>query len=296
MSWVTLLWSMDAALCFTLAGIYLLVWWKEREGWVHLLFSCSALAAGVIAGFELTSMRAETTAQYGTVLRWAHLPVWVLIVSVVWFVRLYLRAGRPWLAWSICGLRTVALVLNFLFTPNLNFREITGLRHLQWWGGETVSAPVGVPNPWTLVGQLSIVLLLIFFVDATITVWRRGDRRRALIVGGSAICFVTLALGQSVLVIWGVIESPFFISFPYLGIVAAMGYELSSDLLRAVQLALRFQASEAALHESEARINLAANSANFGLWLWDIRDDKLSVTEKWRKLFGFAESEPVSFD
>ena len=62
MSWVTLLWSMDSAFCFTLAGIYLLVWFKHQEAWEHLLFSCSALAAGVIAGLELTTMRAETTA------------------------------------------------------------------------------------------------------------------------------------------------------------------------------------------------------------------------------------------
>src|SRR5213079_1131003 len=295
MSWVTMLWSMDAALCFTLAGIYLLVWFKQREGWEHLLFSCSAVAAGIIAMLELASMRAETTAQYGLLVRWAHLPVWILIVSIVWFVRLYLRAGRPWLAWSICGLRTVALVLNFIFTPNLNFREITSLRHLSWWGGETVSAPVGVPNPWTLVGQLSVLLLLIFFVDAATTVWRRGDRRRALIVGGSAISFVTLALGMSALVIWGVIESPFFISFPYLGMIAAMGYELSDNLLRAAQLAKKFHTSEAALRESKASINLATSAANLGLWLWNIRDDKLSVTEKWRKLFGFTESEPMSF-
>src|SRR5438477_7228062 len=267
--------------------MYLLVWWKQRKGWVHLLFSCSALAAGAIAGFELMSMRAETTAQYGAVLRWAHVPLWVLLVSIVWFVRLYLRAGRPWLAWSICGLRTVVMLLNFLFTPNLNYREITSLRHLSWWGGETVSAPVGVPNPWTLIGQLSVLLLLIFFADATITAWRRGDRRRALIVGGSAISFITLALGQSALVIWGVVQSPFFVSFPYLGMIAAMGYELSDNLLRAAQLAKQFQTSEAALLESEARINLAANAANLGLWHWDIRKEKLWVTERWRTLFGF---------
>src|SRR5213596_1222563 len=54
--------------------------------------------------------------------------------------------------------------------------------------------------------------------------------------------------------------------------------------------------AEEALRESEARINLAANAANLGLWFWNIRDDKLWVTEKWRRLFGFAESEPVSFD
>ena len=296
MSWVTLLWSMDAALCFTLAGIYLLAWWKQRDGWVYLLFSCSALAAGVIAMLEVTSMRAGTTAQYGVILRWAHVPVWVLVVSLVWFVHLYLRAGRPWLVWTVCGLRTVSLVLNFLFTPNLNYREITSLRHVSWWGGETVSVPVGVPNPWTLIGQLSLLLLLIFFVDATITVWRRGDRRRALVVGGSAIFFIIFALGESALVIWGVIASPFFVSFPYLGIISAMGYELSYDLFRAAQLAKRFQSSEAALRESEARVNLAANAANLGLWIWNIPGDERWVTEKWRQLFGFVDSEPVTFE
>src|SRR5437660_4630125 len=54
--------------------------------------------------------------------------------------------------------------------------------------------------------------------------------------------------------------------------------------------------AEAALRESEAHVSLAANAANLGLWFWNIRDDKLWVTEKWRRLFGFAKSEPVSFD
>src|SRR5213080_3619421 len=54
--------------------------------------------------------------------------------------------------------------------------------------------------------------------------------------------------------------------------------------------------AEEALRESEARINLAANAAKLGLWFWNIQNDELWVTEQWRRLFGFAESEPVSFD
>src|SRR5881397_3616378 len=54
--------------------------------------------------------------------------------------------------------------------------------------------------------------------------------------------------------------------------------------------------AEEALRESEAHVSLAANAANLGLWFWNILDDKLWVTEQWRRLFGFAESEPVSFD
>jgi PAS domain S-box-containing protein len=59
-------------------------------------------------------------------------------------------------------------------------------------------------------------------------------------------------------------------------------------------MAERRRADEA-VRESEARINLAANAANLGLWVWNVRDDELWVTEKWRKLFGFAKSEPVNF-
>src|SRR5216110_2728772 len=54
--------------------------------------------------------------------------------------------------------------------------------------------------------------------------------------------------------------------------------------------------AEEALRESETRTNLAADAASLGLWLWNIRDDERWVTKQWRRLFGFAESEPVSFD
>src|SRR6266513_2679923 len=58
-------------------------------------------------------------------------------------------------------------------------------------------------------------------------------------------------------------------------------------------MAERGRAGEA-LRESEARINLVANAANLGLWVCNIGDDEPWVTEKWRRLFGFAKSEPVS--
>src|SRR4030095_14373499 len=54
--------------------------------------------------------------------------------------------------------------------------------------------------------------------------------------------------------------------------------------------------AEEALRQGEPRTILAANSANCGLWLWNIPGDELWVTEKWRKLFGFADSKPVTFD
>ena len=287
MSWITILWSMIAAACLTLAAFYCVVWLKQRENWVHLLFSSSAVAAAAIAGFELAMMHAQTVRQYEVLVRWIHVPTWVLIVSLVGFVRLYLRAGRRWLAWTICALRTLVLILNFIFTPNLNYRQITGLRQFPF-GGDIISVPVGVANPWGLLSQVSLVLLLIFFVDATITVWRRGDRERALVVGGSMI-FGAILAWHIPLVIWGVIHVPFFLCFAYSGIVAAMAYELSNDMARAAQLARELEASE-------KRLNLAADSAGLGLWEWDLNKDEIWVSPTRRAQLGFPLSGKITFE
>src|SRR5438067_1108409 len=287
MSWITIVWSMNAGACFVLAGVCFVVWCKQRESWPHLLFSCSAVAAGVIALIELTMLHANTVGQYTALVRWIHVPVWVLTLSFVAFVRLYLRAGRRWLAWSIYGLRTLVLIVNFISSPNINFRVITGLRHFSWWG-EIVSVPVGVPNPWGLLSNLSLLLLLIFSVDATITIWRRGDRQRALVVGGSMI-LGTIVAWHVPLVIWGVIDVPFFLSFAYSGIVLAMSYELSNDMLQTAQL-------EQKLERSEKRLNLASDSANLGMWEWDLKKDEIWITRTRRAQLGLPVSGRITFE
>ena len=244
------------------------------------------MAAAAIAGFELAMMHAGTVGQYEALIRWIHVPVWVLTVAFVAFVRLYLHAGRPWLAWSICGLRTLVLILNFILTPNLNFQRITSLRHFSWWGGEMISVPFGVASPWSLLFGESTVAPLSFSSDATIAVWRRGDRRRALVLGGSMI-FGAILAWHVPLVIWGIIDVPFFLCFAYSGIVAAMGYELSYDLLRAAQLARQLQASQNGLFKTQERMELAASAAGLGMWMWDVVRDEIWVTDKGRALFGW---------
>src|SRR6266567_5279415 len=285
MSWITIVWSMNAAACLTLAAFYGVVWCKQRDNWVHLLFSCSAAAAAAISAFELWMTNARTVEQYQLLVRWIHVPTWILIVSFVAFVRLYLRAGRAWLAWSIYGLRTLVLILNFIFPVSINFRAITDIRHFSW-AGEIVSVPVGIPNPWGLLSQVSLLLLLIFSVDVTITVWRRGDRRSALLVGGSMI-FGAILAWHVPLVIWGVIEVPFFLGFTYTAIVAAMGYELSNDMGQAAHLARE-------LELSDKRLNLAADSADLGLWEWDLSKDEIWVTPKRRAQLGFPVSGKIT--
>ena len=194
MNWITVVWSINVGACLTLATMYLAVWCRDRGSFVRLLFSCIAASAALIAAYELQLISADTSEEYCAILRWRALSVWVLVLSLVGFTRLYLRAGRSWLAWSACGLKTLTLILNFVFTPSLYYLEITALRQASW-GGEEASIALGTPNPWSLLNQITLLLLLVFFADATITVWRRGDRQRALIVGGTTTFFGAIGDG-----------------------------------------------------------------------------------------------------
>jgi two-component system, LuxR family, sensor kinase FixL len=94
MIWVTIIWAMIASACLTLALVHVLVWWRRTSARANLLFALSAVATAVYGGCELWMMRAETPGAFGLAVRWTHVPAWVLIVSLVGFVRVYLRAGR----------------------------------------------------------------------------------------------------------------------------------------------------------------------------------------------------------
>jgi two-component system sensor kinase FixL len=244
---------------------------------------------------ELWMMRAETPTEFATVLKWGHVAVWVLVISLIGFVRLYLKAGRPWLAWIVCGLRTLALPLNFLVGQNLNYREITGLSHIRFLG-ESVAIAEGVHNPWMVIGQLSFIALVIFAADATVTTWRRGNHRTALSVGGSVVFFTLVGAGESLLVLWGIVQAPISATPSFVGLALVMGYEVSSDALRSSQLNRKLQESEAGLHEVEERMRLAIEGANLGIWVWDLARNEIWATDRWRELFGFREMERLELD
>ena len=264
-----MVWSTVASACLTLAIVHLIIWLRQTSQRAHLLFSMTAVAVAAIAACELLAMHAQTSEQLGRILWWGHILVFFAVVSIVGFVRLHLHAGRPWLGYTVCVVRLLAMIINISSVPNLNHKETTGLRHLKI-GGETISVAEGVSNPWCKVGELSALLPLIFVADASITVWRRGnraERRRAVVVGGSMTFFILAAAGHSDLVNAGLIQSPYLISLPFLAIAAAMGYELSSEVVRAAYLERDLEASEAALRESDARFRIMADTAPVMVWM-----------------------------
>jgi two-component system sensor kinase FixL len=295
MSLITIIWSMSAAASLTLAAINFMVWLQNRKALANLLFSLLATGTAGWAFCELWMMQARTTAEFATVLRWGHAAVWLLILSLVGFLRVYLKAGRPWLAWTVCGMRTLLLVLDFTVGQNLNFLEVTRLDHVRFLG-EFVAIAKGVPNPCMLLGYLNLVILIIFLVDATVTACRQGNRHHALPVGGSAVFFILFSTVQSLLRFYEIVRLPYVGTVSFMGLVAVMGYELSSDTIHASELGRKLQESQAGLHEIEERMSLAVEAAGLGILIRDLAQNEIWATDKWRALFGLTGAEPLEFD
>jgi two-component system sensor kinase FixL len=247
MNWVQIAWVMMSAASLTLGVIHLFVWFKQRSQYDHLLFFALAVSAAGFGAFELAMMRAQSPVGYATALRWAHVLLAMFVLSIVWFVHFYFDAGRLWLAYMTSGLRLFALGLNFVTGVNINFREVFSLDQVTLWGGAVLSGPVGVANPWGIVPQIGNVLLLAFVVDASATLWRRGDpdaRRRAIVVGGSLVVCITAVAGFAALITLGLVHAPTIVMPGVFIVVLAMGYELGWDMVAAAQLAAQLRASE----------------------------------------------------
>jgi PAS domain S-box-containing protein len=285
MNWLNTTWLVIAAACTTLAAIHTQVWLSRRDAGANAAFAVLAASVAAAAYIELRLFQSTSLDEYGAWLRWYQVPIWSGLLSIVWFVRLYLRAGAAWLGWLAVGLRTVSLAANFASPVSVNFVELTSLEALPL-AGVDVSIVRGVPNPWMAVAHLALLALLLFVFSATRDLWRRGERRRALTIGGSLVLFVTGGSVMGIGYFWGLWRFPTFLT-PYFGpIVLAMGYELGRDLLRAAQLAQDLTAKDAALRGSERKLELAADAANAGLWSVERDTGQLWATSRALTMFG----------
>lgn len=277
-----------------LGAIHFLIWWKIRSARASLGFS--VLAAGVAAytWSGLAVMRADTAQRFFDSLWWLTFAVFVVIVGLVVFVSAYLRTARPWLGHLTWIMRFVTVVVNVWREPSFVYDHVTAMRPTPFLG-ETVYVVDGVTSPWFYFGQLSLVTAFVFLFDASYSLWRVGnaqERSRALTVGGAASVFMLVAWLLSLLTFRGVIALPHLEFLPFVGLLAVMGYNLGTDVIRAARLAGELQASEAAARELSGRLITAQEDERRRL-ARDLHDDlsqRLSVLSVELELFGRGQS------
>ena len=284
MSWITVIWSTALGTCLMMMLVHLLVWSRDRQSWANLCFSVAVLSVIALVALEMVSTHTRSPVVFGATFRWAHFFYGVGVWASLGFVHFYFGTGRRWLLVLALTLRLCAVVANFTTGQNLHVATIHSLQQINFLGEQVSILGEWTANPWVRLGQLAALFQIGYVLDASIRLWRTGSwesRRRALTVGGSLSFFMVFAAAQSALVTKGTLRMPFLVSLPFLGMLLAMGYELSRDVLRAAQLARE-------LGEKERRLDLAASAGGLGMWRWDVADDQVWMNEKGLSLFGFT--------
>jgi two-component system sensor kinase FixL len=277
-SYVTVVWSMIAAAACLLGFAHVSRWALERSSGVDLTFSVIAFAFVGVAIAEIGTMQATTPESWGQWVKWCHIPLGIMIIAIVVFVRQFLGSGRAWLAAALIATRLLILVIDLGSEPNINFDRIDSVRHIEFMGEPVTVVGEAITGRWQPLGTIASLLLAVFVLDATLSVWRRGgtdDRRRAIIVGGGLLFFVTVAAVYVQLVIWGVVRQPLLITPCFTVTLLAVAYELSRDALRASRLARELDASH-------RRLQMAVEDADLGLCEWDKRTGTVWATQRAR--------------
>ncbi|WP_295449060.1 ATP-binding protein [uncultured Thiodictyon sp.] len=264
MNWITIAWPMVASACLTLGLIELRIGLTQPPRAARLLFALSAFAVAGISGLELALTRADNLADWWPLMRWLDIAVGLMMVSLTAFIWVYFGTGSKWLALAVPGLYAVGLAFDYLPGSGMTYQQITGFRTVETFGGVTFNLAEGVPNPWNVFPYLAVLALIVFVVDASARLWRRGGRWRAAVVGGSIVLFFLVGGGQAALIETGAVQMPYLISWAYLVILVAMASELHADVLAAAQLASRLQDSEMVLQQLRSQLAHASRVSLMG--------------------------------
>lgn len=265
----SMIWIMLVSFGLTMSVVYGLVWLRQRKAWENLMFSLLSLSIASMNAIEIALMHAETTQSCAILLRWMHVPVLFTFIFSIGFIHFHLRTGRLWLAGTALSLRLIALALNLVQPASINFKTIFALKPIIFLG-HRVMVPAGEPNPLMLLGLISLFLLAVYAIDASVSCWKKGERRRAVTAGGSLAAGIFLFTSYVVLIFWGLIEVPVVAGAFFMGVVTVMAYELSRDIFRSMQLGrdlLRERAITRAVYDGAPGLfYLMSQDMRFVIW------------------------------
>ncbi len=234
MSLITILWSMGAAVCLTLAVIYGAAWVLDRRLVPHFLFSSLALATAIAARCQLGMMHSATPAEYGEWMRWWAAPLFFEVMGATFFVRSYLGTGRPWALWVLLSTQVIILVANFVLHPNVMVSEIDNLRHVQFLGEQISILGGATRRHWGWFGRTSAFLMYWFIFDAAVAAWRKGDselRHKAVVVLAGLLAPGLFSTLVAMMAVAGVLRVPFLDTPTFMITLMVMAIELSREMV-----------------------------------------------------------------
>lgn len=224
-----------ATACFVISLMHGILYFRSGRNRTYLLAVIASVAAGCIAVIDLLQITAADIETHVAMSRYMHVGLLVLLVSLVMLVRSHLDAGPRWLIGLIAALFTITVIQSVVLPYGVVHAEITELIQVITPWGEAFYVARGPLNPGKYIGDSVVVLVLVFLGIAVVEAVRKGSRRRAILIGGSAAVFILSAGALAILQDAGVVSLPLVIPSLFLIVIGALTVSVINEALEAAE-------------------------------------------------------------
>jgi signal transduction histidine kinase len=213
----------------------------RRHRHMYMMSSVMAASASVAIIAELHKALAVSPEAYLEGLRIVVLGVYLMVIALMNFIRLYFNGRIDKLFMLTAIVWTVGTFGQFLNFPTGFYSEISGLTSFETFWGEPYSKIVATVSAIKYIADVGTVLVLTYLVRTTLRAHRLGDRKRAWVVGGSSIGFLVVAGILVPLDDAGLLRNSLPLGWPFLALVIALTYQLIDDQARSQRLQIEVE-------------------------------------------------------
>ncbi|GEM_PF-187690 len=224
---------LTAGIFLTIAIQQTVIWFQNKKSKHYLLFALTSFFTLCTALGELIVLNTSEIEKYAFTMRWFHVPLAGMIISLTWFIHAYMKVEKKTIPYLITALWGIALIFNFSSSSSLTFSELSGLQKINLSESTFYYVPTGTLNNWRHIADLASIVFLIYTLISSIRFFKKGNKERAVVLGGSIVLFILIAGITAPLADIGLIKFPPTISFPFLFIIIAINIQLTRDVVLA---------------------------------------------------------------
>lgn len=222
----TLSYIVVGSICGAVSLLHLLIFIRRREEKINAIFAFMALCCAISTLLDIRMHSAKDVDAFVYFLKATNTFQVFLWISFAWFILAYTRSDRRWPVWIVSGLYVFGGILNLTFPHGILFDRVDDLNRVMLPWGEEITFGLGPATPWRLLPDLAWFIVLAYALDASVGLFRHGEKRRAWFFGLSVFTCLGVGYLHGTLIDLGVLPPPSIWLFTFLALIILMSVSL----------------------------------------------------------------------
>ena len=219
------------SICGAVCLLHLLIFIRRREEKINAIFAFMALCCAISTLLDIRMHSAKDVDVFVYFLKATNTFQVFLWISFAWFIQAYTRNNRHWPAWIVSGLYVFAGILNLTFPHGILFDRVDDLNRVMLPWGEEITFGLGPATSWRLLPDIAWFIVLAYALDASVGLYRQGEKRRAWFFGLSIFTCLGIGYLHGTLIDLGILPPPSIWLFTFLALIILMSVSLVDDVV-----------------------------------------------------------------